>query len=227
MPKEAANRRVFVIDDDDAVRDSTTFLLQSEGYEVEAFSSGSAFLESVSPSYKGCVITDVRMPGINGVELIAQMRKKSIPLPVIVVTAYADVPLAVQAMKLGASDLLTKPFDIDALLAALEAALNQNNSEEALQSRDRLATLTLRENAVLCCLLAGMSNKEIAQELGISVRTAEVHRANIMAKTQARSLAGLIKLAVAADLAQLHRLPGTAAGKPHPPCQGRMSRRSA
>ncbi len=125
----------------------------------------------------------------------------------IVVTAYADVPLAVQAMKLGASDLLTKPFDIDALLALLEAA--QNNSEEALQTiRDRLATLTLRENAVLRCLLAGMSNKVIAQNLGISVRTAEVHRANIMAKTRARGLVGLIKMAVAADPAQLHGLSG-------------------
>jgi two-component system, LuxR family, response regulator FixJ len=205
VSKEAANRRVFVVDDDDDVRDSTTLLLQVEGYEVEAFSSGIAFLESVAAPYKGCVITDVRMPGMTGVELIAQMRKKSIPLPVIVLTAFADVPLAVKAMKLGASDLLMKPFHRDTLLAALEAAFNQSMGDEGVQQiRDRLATLTPRETEVFRDLLAGMTNKEIANDLGISVRTAEVHRANIMAKTEAQSLARLIKMAVDADPAQLH-----------------------
>jgi two-component system response regulator FixJ len=145
------------------------------------------------------------MPEMDGVELIAEMRKKSILLPVIVVTAYADVPLAVQAMKLGANDLLVKPFDVNALLAALEAASNQKESQQDhLQTvRERLATLTDREVDVLHKLLDGMGNKEIAHHLGISARTVEVHRANIMAKTGAKGLTGLIKMAVAADPRQL------------------------
>ncbi|QGM99615.1 response regulator [Methylocystis parvus] len=210
MQKETANRRVFVVDDEEGVRNATALLLQMEGYEVEIFPSASAFLESISAPYDGCVITDVRMPGMDGVELIAQLHKKSIPLPAIVVTAYADVPLAVQAMKLGACDLLTKPFDLDALLAALDTAFNQKGSDEGLETiRDRLSTLTHREAEVLRELLVGRSNKEIAHNLGISARTAEAHRANIMAKTRARGLAGLIKMAVAADPAQLHGLVAT------------------
>jgi two-component system response regulator FixJ len=199
------NKRVFVVDDDDDVRDTTALLLRLEGYDVEAFASGRALLESLSAPYYGCVITDIRLPEIDGVELIAQMREKSIPLPVIVVTAYADVPLAVQAMKLGANDLLMKPFKLDALLAALEAASAQNKSEEDhLQSiREHLATLTDRETDVLRALLAGKGNKEIAHHLGISLRTVEVHRACVMAKTGARGLAGLIKMGIAADPRQL------------------------
>jgi two-component system response regulator FixJ len=200
-----AIKHVYVVDDDDDVRDTTALLLKLEGYEVEAFASARSFLESVSVPYNGCVITDIRMPEMDGVELIAEMRKKSVPLPVIVVTAYADVPLAVQAMKLGANDLLVKPFDVAALLTALETASHQNESEQDhLQTvRERLATLTDREADVLRDLLAGMSNKEIAHHLGISVRTAEVHRAAIMAKTRAKGLAGLIKMAIAADPTQL------------------------
>ena len=114
VSKGAANRHVFVIDDDDAVRDALASLLRAEEYDVEVFPSGSAFLKSAPAPCKGCVTTDVRMPGLDGVELIAQMRRQSIPLPVIVLTGYADVPLAVQAMKLGARDLLIKPLDADA-----------------------------------------------------------------------------------------------------------------
>lgn len=205
VTKDVADRRVFVVDDEEDVRNSMALLLQIEGYEVDAFPSASAFLESVSAPYKGCVLTDVRMPGMDGVELIAQMRKKSISLPVIVLTAHADVPLAVQAMKLGASDLLMKPAHIDALIAALEAAFNKNRGDKGLRAiKDRLATLTPREAEVLHALLNGMSNKEIANDLGISVRTAEVHRANIMAKTGARGLAGLIKMAVSVEPEELH-----------------------
>jgi two-component system response regulator FixJ len=200
-----AIKHVYVVDDDDDVRDTTALLLKLEGYEVEAFASARSFLESLSVPYNGCVITDIRMPEMDGVELIAEMRKKSVPLPVIVVTAHADVPLAVQAMKLGANDLLVKPFDVKALLAALEAASNQKESQQDhLQTvRERLATLTDREVDVLHKLLAGMGNKEIAHHLGISARTVEVHRANIMAKTGAKGLTGLIKMAVAADPRQL------------------------
>jgi two-component system response regulator FixJ len=200
-----AIKHVYVVDDDDDVRDTTALLLKLEGYEVDDFASASSFLKSLSAPYNGCVITDIRMPEMDGVELIAEMRKKCIPLPVIVVTAHADVPLAVQAMKLGAIDLLMKPFDVNGLLAALKAASNQNESEQDhLQKvRERLATLTDREADVLHRLLAGMGNKEIAHDLGISVRTAEVHRANIKAKTGAKGLAELIKMAIAADPRQL------------------------
>ncbi len=210
VSKEATNKCVFVVDDDDDVRESTALLLRMEGYDVQTFPSGIAFLKSASAPYRSCIITDVRMPQMSGVELLLQMRKNSILLPVIVLTAFADVPLAVEAMKLGASDLLMKPFDIDALLVALEAAFRQDKSEEGLQTiRDRLATLTPREMEILSDLLAGMTNKEIAHNLGISVRTAEVHRANIMAKTRAQGLVGLIKMVVAADPTQLHGLLAT------------------
>lgn len=206
VARDASNRRVFLVDDEDDVRNSTALLLRMEGYDVEVFPSAHAFLEGSAPS-RGCVITDVRMPGMNGVELIAEMRRQSIPLPVIVLTAYADVPLAVKAMKLSAIDLLMKPFEFDALLAAVETAFHHDKSAELLQSiKDRLATLTSGENEVLCRLLDGMGNKEIAHDLGISVRTTEVHRANIMAKTGARGLAGLIKMVVAADPARLQGL---------------------
>ncbi len=217
MSKDVASRRVFVVDDDDDVRESTALLLRMEGYDVQTFASGSAFLQNMAAPSRGCLLTDVRMPEMNGVELIEEARKKSIFLPVIVLTAYADVSLAVQAMKLGARDLLLKPFDLEALLDALEAAFSQNRSEESLQTvRDRLATLTAREAEVLQGLLAGMTNKEIARDLGISVRTAEVHRANIMAKTGAQSLVALIKMAVAADPTRLHGLPAICEGDyPH------------
>lgn len=206
MSKDVAKAPISIVDDDDDVRESTALLLRMEGYRVETFPSGPAFLQSAKTAHKGCVISDVRMPEMNGVELIEQMRKRAISSPVIVLTAYADVPLAVQAMKLGACDLLMKPFDLEALLSALEAAL-RSGSEDGLQSvRDRLATLTPREAEVVSCLLAGKTNKEIALTLGISVRTAEAHRANIMAKTGAQNLVGLINMVVASDPTQLHGL---------------------
>lgn len=195
---------VHLIDDDAAVRDAVGMLLRTEGFKVHLYDSAMAFLKAAAGARaEGCVVTDVRMPQMNGIELIARMKEERITIPVVVLTAHADVPLAVEAMKLGALDLLEKPFDDGALLAAVNAALErrnaeQNRSRESEEIKNRLASLTRRENEILAGLLKGLSNKVIAHDLGISIRTAEVHRANIMAKMRAGNLAELVKMALAA-----------------------------
>ncbi len=194
---------VHVIDDDAAIRDAVGLLLSTEGFTVHTYASAPAFLKAVAHNREGCVVTDVRMPEMNGIDLITKMREDRISMPVIVLTAHADVPLAVEAMKLGAIDLLEKPFDDDALIAAVDAALErldaeETRSRETVAIKNRLATLTRRENEILAGLLRGLSNKVIAHDLGISIRTAEVHRANIMAKMRAGNLAELVKMALAA-----------------------------
>ncbi len=197
-------RVVHLIDDDAALRDAVGLLLRTEGFKVTPYDSALAFLKAASPNAEGCVVTDVRMPQMNGIELIAKMREERVSIPVVVLTAHADVPLAVEAMKLGAVDLLEKPFEDEALIAAVCAALDRRSAEER-RSREsqaiksRLASLTRRENEILAGLLKGLSNKVIAHELGISIRTAEVHRANIMAKMRAGNLAELVKMALAAQ----------------------------
>ncbi|WP_457797797.1 response regulator FixJ [Methylocystis sp. S23] len=199
----SGQRVVHVIDDDAAVRDAVGLLLSTEGFKVHTYASALAFLKVDAAHRDGCVVTDVRMPEMNGIELIARMKEARITNPVIVLTAHADVPLAVEAMKLGAVDLLEKPFEDAALLAAVDAALERRDAEET-RSREsaaiksRLASLTRRENEILAGLLKGLSNKVIAHDLGISIRTAEVHRANIMAKMRAGNLAELVKMALAA-----------------------------
>lgn len=195
-------RVVHVIDDDAAVRDAVGLLLSTEGFKVHIYPSAMAFLDARRP--EGCVVTDVRMPQMNGIELIARMKEERITNPVIVLTAHADVPLAVEAMKLGAVDLLEKPFEDAALLAAVDMALERRNAEETRSKesaaiKNRLASLTRRESEILAGLLKGLSNKVIAHDLGISIRTAEVHRANIMAKMRAGNLAELVKMALEAE----------------------------
>ncbi|MGJ0507323.1 MAG: response regulator FixJ [Methylocystis sp.] len=199
-------RVVHLIDDDAAVRDAVGLLLRTEGFKVQSYDSALAFLKAAPTRAEGCVVTDVRMPEMNGMELIAQMKEQHISIPVVVLTAHADVPLAVEAMKLGAVDLLEKPFEDDALIAAVSAALERRNAEEnrsreSQEIKSRLASLTRRENEILAGLLKGLSNKVIAHDLGISIRTAEVHRANIMAKMRAGNLAELVKMALAANTA--------------------------
>jgi two-component system, LuxR family, response regulator FixJ len=199
-------RLVHVIDDDAAVRDAVGLLLSTEGFEVQTYPSALAFLAAIGASQEGCVVTDVRMPEMNGIDLIAKMKEDRITMPVVVLTAHADVPLAVEAMKLGAVDFLEKPFDDEALFAAVGAALDRRDAEnarmrECVEIRNRLTSLTRRESEILAGLLKGLSNKVIAHDLGISVRTAEVHRANIMAKMRAGNLAELVKMALAADSA--------------------------
>lgn len=199
------NRRIIhLIDDDAAVRDAVGLLLRTEGFEVNTYESALTFLKTAAAHSDGCVVTDVRMPEMNGIELIAKMKEDRITMPVVVLTAHADVPLAVEAMKLGAFDLLEKPFEDEALLTAVGAALRRRNAEqtrsrESLAIKSRLATLTRRENEILAGLLKGLSNKVIAHDLGISIRTAEVHRANIMAKMRAGNLAELVKMALATN----------------------------
>lgn len=192
---------VHVIDDDAAVRDALRLLLTTEGHEVVTHESAVEFLAGVDRSGTGCIVTDVRMPDMTGIELLLKVKNMGLSLPVVVISAHADVPLAVQAMKEGALDLLEKPFTDESLLSAVRQALAYDSGKRArdLQAQEiqrRLTTLTSRENEVLAALLKGQPNKIIAHELGISVRTVEVHRANVMAKMQAGSLPELVRMSL-------------------------------
>jgi len=197
---------IHVIDDDAIIRDSVALVLARNGFCVQAHDSASEFLDRVDRDNTACVITDVCMPGVSGIELLAKLKEMGLVFPVIVITANADVPLAVEAIKRGAFDFLEKPFDDQGLLTALREALLQNNGAEVRKGEAavvaKLETLTDRENEVLTCLLKGSPNKIIAYELGISPRTVEVHRANIMHKMKANSLAELVRMSVAAQYAQ-------------------------
>lgn len=200
-----SNLVVHVIDDDDAARDSLKFLLESARLSVRTYESGSAFLEAMPNIDQGCVITDVRMPGISGIELLQRLKKFPFELPVIVITGHGDVPLAVEAMKLGAIDFFEKPFEDDALLAAVRSALNQyekDSKREADRAKiaARIEALSPRERQVLDGLVAGHPNKNIAFDLGISPRTVEIYRANVMTKMQAGSLSELVRMALLAGV---------------------------
>jgi two-component system response regulator FixJ len=194
-----------VIDDDEAVRQSLAFLLRANEIEVQTYESGAAFL-AVAPGLKsGCVVTDVRMPEVSGIELLRRLKELKVPLPVIVITGHGDVPLAVEAMKFGAAEFLEKPFDDDILLAAVRSALNrQDVDSKRLAERaaidDRIAALSNREREVLDGLVAGRANKQIAFDLGISPRTIEIYRANLMTKMQAASLSELVRMALTAGI---------------------------
>ena len=213
MPPEDAV--VHVIDDDEAIRQSLTFLLQANDIEVKSYESGTDFLKSVRELKTGCVITDVRMPEINGIELLRRLRELKVLLPVIVVTGHGDVPLAVEAMKYGASDFLEKPFDDEVLLSAVRSALNRQDSDAKSQAEraaidGRLAALSNREREVLEGLVAGHANKQIAFDLGISPRTVEIYRANLMTKMQAASLSELVRMALTAGILVAKPDPGKA-----------------
>lgn len=195
---------VHVVDDDLAVRQSLSFLLASDGLPVRLHESASAFLESVKEAPSGCIVTDVRMPGIDGIEFLRQLRTRGFHLPVIVMTGHADVPLAVAAMREGAMDFIEKPFDDDTFLASVRAALDQQEERaqegaQVAQVTARLETLSERERQVLEGLIAGKANKVIAYDIGISPRTVEIYRANVMTKMQARSLSELVRMALLAE----------------------------
>ena len=198
------NLTVYVVDDDRAVLAALTSLLTAEGYAVRAHESARAFLETIRQDACGCLVTDVRMPGMSGLDLLEKMKERCVSMPVIVITAHGDVPLAVAAMKQGAMNFFEKPFDGEALLNSVRAALAREESEPAPDAetqmiKERFATLSKREEEVLAYLLNGLSNKSIAQELGLSMRTVEVHRTKLMKKTQATSLAELVTMARAVE----------------------------
>ena len=192
---------VYVIDDDDAMRDSLQFLLGSANFETRLFETAQAFLDALPAITSGCVVSDIRMPGIDGIELLKRVKSVKASLPVIIMTGHGDVPLAVEAMKLGAVDFLEKPFEDDRLLARIEAALQQAEAgvrSEALTQEivARVKSLSPRERQVMDGLVAGLSNKVIARDYDISPRTIEVYRANVMTKMQASSLSELVRLAI-------------------------------
>jgi len=199
------SHRVYVIDDDQAMRDSLDFLLGSAGFSVRLFDSAQIFLDELAGLEIGCVVTDVRMPGVDGMELLRRLNSNSAPrkLPVIVMTGHGDVPLAVEAMKLGALDFLEKPFEDERLIGMIETALSQNDAGSkgeafSAEMAARVASLTQRERQVMQGLVTGQSNKVIAREYDISPRTVEVYRANVMTKMQAGSLSELVRFAIRA-----------------------------
>jgi two-component system, LuxR family, response regulator FixJ len=198
-----ADPDVHVIDDDEAVRESIDFLLRSAGLSVRTYDSATSFLDAAPKIGAGCVITDVRMPGLTGIDLLRRLQEMQIGLPVIVITGHGDVPLAVEAMKCGAVDFLEKPFDDDVLLASVRAALNRSEESAAVEAeraeiRARIGALTQRERDVLEGLVAGHPNKIIAFKLEISPRTVEIYRANLMTKMKAGSLSELVRMTLVA-----------------------------
>ena len=193
---------VRIVDDDEAVRKSLAFLLSTAGIPIRVYESATSFLAGLSTLQDGCLITDVRMPDMTGIELLQHLRGKGLRLPVIVITGHGDIPLAVEAMKCGALDFIEKPFAEESILRAVRAAEDRakkigRRSEEETEVASRLASLSERERQVLEGLVAGNANKVIAHDLGISPRTVEVYRANVMTKMQARSLSDLIRMTLA------------------------------
>lgn len=196
---------VHVIDDDDAVRDALAFLLKTAQFDVRTYETARAFLESTQDLSCGCVVTDVRMPEMSGIDLLRRLRESGSDMPVIIITGHGDIPLAVEAMKFGAADFFEKPYDDDALLAAVRSALNRKESadkQKALRAEinARLDTLSKRERQVLEGLVAGKPNKIIAFDHGISPRTVEIYRANVMTKMNASSLSELVRMAMIAGV---------------------------
>ena len=201
----AAEPVVHVIDDDETARESLEVLLDCAGLRVQAYESAVAFLEAVPAMEHGCIVTDVRMPEMSGVELIGRLKALGVPDPVIVITGHADVPLAIQAMKAGVADFIEKPFSDDAILGAVRAALARDSDRNQAQAeRDqilaKLETLSQREREVLDGLVEGHANKVIAFDLDISARTVEVYRANVMTKMKAESLSDLVRMVTIARL---------------------------
>lgn len=197
---------VYVIDDAPDVRESLLTLLDAAGFRARTFASALEFLSVARPGWKGCVVADVRMPAMNGIELIKELILRGIDLPVIVITAHSDVPIAVAALKAGAVDFIEKPFRDEVLLASLRAALRSVEAQATGARKGvasaRLSTLSARELEVAQLLASGLANKVVAARLGISVRTVEVHRANVMEKTGCKSLPDLVRLVCLYDASE-------------------------
>ncbi len=200
MPK---SQLVHVIDDDADVRQSLAFLLATAGMAVRVYESAVAFLKALPTAEDGCIVTDVRMPGMDGIELQRRLKAANSPMPVIVMTGHGDIALAVEAMKVGALDFIEKPFDDDHLIESIRSALARRSTARAQDSalseiQGRIEALSRREKQVMDGLVAGKPNKIIAYDLGISARTVEIYRANVMSKMKADSLSALVRMALQA-----------------------------
>jgi two-component system, LuxR family, response regulator FixJ len=196
---------IFIVDDDEAIRESLGLLLEASGYRSVAFASGEDFLKALARDAAGCLLVDVRMPGMGGLEVQQELRRRGSAVPAIVMTGHADVPLAVQAMRAGAADFIEKPFSDTTILASIERALKQGEAQRQAHAGNAAILaladlLTGREREVLIELVAGHPNKVIAHHLSISPRTVEIHRARVMEKMRARNLSELVRMALAAGL---------------------------
>ncbi len=197
----ANNQKVYIVDDDVAVLDALGMLMKSIGLETEGFRSAQDFLDSVNPDSSGCLLLDVRMPDISGLQLQEILNEKKITIPIIFITGHADIPMAVQAMKKGALEFIEKPFDHEGLIDCIHRALmiNSANAHKLKQRQligDRIRQLTPRELEVMKRIVSGEANKTIAFDLGVSQRTIEIHRAKVMQKMRALSLAHLVRMSL-------------------------------
>lgn len=191
--------RVHIVDDDEAMRDSLKWLLESRGLKVELYPSAEVFLQAFNNDFCGCLVLDVRMPGMNGLELYEQLQARASTLPVIFITGHGDVPMAVSALKKGAADFIEKPFNDQDMLGLIESCMKLDRAAAAKRAENasvtqRLDNLTQREREVLDLIIAGKLNKQIANDLGISIKTVEVHRSRVMEKMGANSVAELVQL---------------------------------
>jgi len=207
---------VHVVDDDEAVRHSLEFLLATVAIKVRTYESAEAFLKNLPHFEPGCVITDIRMSGLSGLDLMKRLKEHGMSIPVIAITGHGDVPLAVEAMKCGAVDFLEKPFDDETLLAAVRSALNQHKHQDTRDAEradimERLQSLSNRERQVLDGLIQGHPNKTIGFDLGISARTVEIYRANVMTKMRASSLSDLVRMALVAGVSEFSESGGKSA----------------
>jgi len=196
----------FVVDDDEAAGQSLTFLLRTSSIRARAFPSALDFLEQLQPDHRGCVVTDVRMPLMDGIALVEKLREMACPMPVIVITGHADVQLAVSAMKAGAAEFIEKPYQIDEMLTAVRRCLESAQDHDHRKAEkdtieQRIESLTERESQVFAAVAEGRSNKEVGLSLRISPRTVEIHRANVMTKMQAASLSDLVRMMLTARAA--------------------------
>lgn len=200
-----SSRTVFLVDDDEAIRHSASFMLRHAGYAVKTYPDGISFLEQVSEEHSGCILLDVRMPGMDGLAVQNALNARGINMPVIILTGHGDVPVAVEAMKGGAVEFLEKPYEKRALVSAIENAFvlldNQSaDDKRSVDAKAKLTNLTPREMEVLESLVAGLTNKGVAQALSISPRTVEIHRAHMMEKLQAESLSSALRIAFLAGI---------------------------
>jgi two-component system response regulator FixJ len=196
---------VHLVDDDEAIRHSASFMLRHAGYTVKTYKDGIAFLDAVTADMEGCILLDVRMPGMDGLAVQAMLKQRGIKMPVIILTGHGDVPVAVEAMKGGAVEFLEKPYEKAALVRSIQNAFEQLENQSvsdlrSVEAQSKLTKLTPREREVLECLVDGLTNKAIADVLSISPRTIEIHRSNMMEKLEAESLSAALRIAFVAGI---------------------------